>query len=833
MAINNYATTLREWENIIRVNLKVTNPALLKSGALGVLSNYLASIKFDALQYYSKAFQEMNPGLAQDFNSMLYHASIYGASVEYATSSTLSASLIIPEITLRHINTLTYEILKNKEFTDTNNIPFMTTALIKIEQGPLNVTATSWDEINGTRKLSITKSPNPNVPGKYVYLIHTNAFEQTQRKLYSNILNTEPVVGQSFEFEIGIEHLNAIKSVRAWSNTGEIINVDDITSVDMDTIADKNSNIQELEIKFYKFESSFRDRDLFLEMFPNSLSFETGNGIYGALPEEGSQIITEVQITHGDSGNVPNSEFLLSGIEVTERWSNNSTKIYSTSLNGISAVGSTGGESIESINSIRNDIFTKISTRESIITENDYENMFEYQDIKPFVDAKFIDAQAFVFLFNVVRNNDIIVPSTAINMPESSLWQQDSNGYGGPFYPKYTYGGYELVSPFYYKAYDSNKIDAYMVDPMMDISLRGDLRTPDESTLKDYKIDLAITYDFTSNSSFIEILTGAQDDLDYYFVSDQFRVTITSSNMDNSKTFTYKISQLFTDDYCILNEPLTGIIVHVKNKQGEVLASYVSDDSYDQLIKKQSFYKYFQEVEQTNVSIDSGARAYLDNMRSDSMSTGTDIICATTAENTPETQVEKYILRLPFLSNEYFHSKTPQEMFELFNQYFIMNLTEEFINYNTLATQTFHNTIDIPPKYYASLFERNTMPVLETPKIPIEIEVHGDRNAFITSLYETETDFDTALRIEIIKFLKKKEGFLIEFFETDLEKHLYDTFSPLIKNVTSVSPTLFQVNSSQEIYKNIQEELSFEDVLDFIPPYFYYDYANLSLTITW
>jgi len=79
MALVNYQTTLKEWENIIRVKMKVTNPALLKSGALGVLTNYLAGIKYDALQFYSKTFQELNVGLAQDFNSMLYHSSIYGA----------------------------------------------------------------------------------------------------------------------------------------------------------------------------------------------------------------------------------------------------------------------------------------------------------------------------------------------------------------------------------------------------------------------------------------------------------------------------------------------------------------------------------------------------------------------------------------------------------------------------------------------------------------------------------------------------------------------------------------------------------------------------------
>ena len=101
----------------------------------------------------------------------------------------------------------------------------------------------------------------------------------------------------------------------------------------------------------------------------------------------------------------------------------------------------------------------------------------------------------------------------------------------------------------------------------------------------------------------------------------------------------------------------------------------------------------------------------------------------------------------------------------------------------------------------------------------------------MTSEYENLTDLELRLRMTIIKFLKKKEGFQIEFFETDLENLIYNDFDPLIKNVNILTPTLFQVNNSARIYKDIQENLDFEDVLEFVPPYFYYDYAQLQLQI--
>ncbi len=373
-----------------------------------------------------------------------------------------------------------------------------------------------------------------------------------------------------------------------------------------------------------------------------------------------------------------------------------------------------------------------------------------------------------------------------------------------------------------------------MVNPELSIPLRGDLRTPDPSVLDDYKVELAITYDFLTNSSYLEIISGADNTLDYYFVSDSFRATLTVDDNDAGVPFTYKIPSLFTDSYCILNEPLSGISLHVKDKQGQVLASYTTDITYEQLLKKQVFYKYFEELEDTTpVVASSDTMAYLDNNQNNVMSTFDEVMQQSVDSLDTQTPVEKYILRMPFISSDYFFSKTPLETFEVFNTFFIMNLTEEFINYNTLATQTFHNTIDIPPKYYDSLFERNTMPDLTSPRIPIDIEIHANRLTFMTSRYSTETEFDTALRIEIIKFLKQKEGFTMEFFETDLEKYLYEMFNPLILNIAVLSPTLFQVNSSSEVYRNIQNTLDFKDVLDFVPPYFTYTYNDMSLKITW
>ena len=102
---------------------------------------------------------------------------------------------------------------------------------------------------------------------------------------------------------------------------------------------------------------------------------------------------------------------------------------------------------------------------------------------------------------------------------------------------------------------------------------------------------------------------------------------------------------------------------------------------------------------------------------------------------------------------------------------------------------------------------------------------------FIASKYPEVADFEIAVKIAIIKFMKEQEGFMIDYYETDLEKTIYNLFSPLIRNIRVNKPTMFMVNDSSNIYAGIHDNESFVDVLNFVPPYFYYDYDNIKITI--
>ena len=838
MALVTYNSTLTEYENIIRTKLKVVNPTLIKSGALGILTNYLAGIKYDAFQLYAKTFQEMNVGLAQDFNSMLYHSTIYGTELEFAQPATLASSIVIPELRLAELSELVYTIPRFATFSDNNDLNFIYTSEIKMSITNKGMNATAWNPITGTSKLSVIKAPNPNVPGSNVFLIFNDVSKQYTRK-FQEFIVTDHSVGESFEFSIGIDSVNNLKGTRVWKNTGT-----NLTTVQMSLLEDVDPDaiegsfdeygaiIEEVNLKFYKFDSSIFDDDIFLEIQDTSLNFETGDGLHGKLQAKETQLIVEVQETKGLQGNVANSEYIISDSFVQERYGSESPlgNPNPTTLNGLSTTGSYGGTNVQHVENIRQNIFNQINIRDSIITENDYERLFKYQGVAPFVDAKFVDAKAFVFLFNVIHDNDLVVPSMSINFKEEHLIED-------PFYPLYDYNGVSLISPFYYKHQDPNTVDAYVVNPKVPFTLNEtSISALNQSA--DYRVDIGLTYEFqrTQNSmngtSFIEILGDIPDGYYYEFECSWLNGAVIRLNAGNS--FKQEIDRMYTDAYCIVNDKTTEVIVRVylettsatNQYSAESVAEYSDTSEHHQLIKKQQFYKYFRPQEDEIINIPDTNTGYLDNFLENIFTE----VCDVFQENI-ENQTESYLLRMPFIDEGWFFGKTTQEIFEILDSYFIVDYVGDNVNYNTQLTQAFHNTIDIPDKYYPWVFEKTTMPIISSPKLPISLELFLDRNQFITSPYQTQNDFEIALKIAVIQFMKTKEGFQIDFYETELEKMIYNEFSPLVINVKSLSPNLFQVNNAATLYNNIQENLPFDDLLDFIPPYFYYDY-DIDLNIT-
>jgi hypothetical protein len=333
-----------------------------------------------------------------------------------------------------------------------------------------------------------------------------------------------------------------------------------------------------------------------------------------------------------------------------------------------------------------------------------------------------------------------------------------------------------------------------------------------------------------SGNSHIEILSGFNFNFEYHIVADGILVPIIL-NEDNG--FRAAIDRDSLDTHCILLEPVSNFIINIidlNNINRSPLAVLKSEDdyTYEQLFLKQTFFKYFLESEEvapvtySNTDI----MAYLDNSYGNRMSTVVDLVGA------GQSNLDIYLLRLPFLSLDYFLNTPATDLFEIVDTYFTVNATKEMINYNTILIQTFHNTIDIPAKFFDFIFAKNDNGYVTTPKLSINLDVFIDSNLLLTSTYTSTDSLKLDMTIKTINFLKKYEGFEIEFFETDLEKYLQESYGALVMNIRVNSPRLFIVNNSATIYNQIEENLDFVDILDFVPPYFYFDYDNLIINLS-
>jgi len=818
--------TKQDFEKKIQEYLNVTNPVLLKSGVLGLLTDYLANIKYDISQFYTKTFREMNVGLAQDFNSMLFHSTIYRTDVQLANPATFGISFIIPEINTDNIKYQKFNIEKNTVFKDTNDIEYFIPERIEIIVSKTKYQAFVYTDID-KKELVVTRAPDPLNPGKVIYLINYENLKQLKRT-FKKIIVPYYNIGDSFIFSQSIDDYTGLVSVKAWwNNSGEPANINIIEKYNSETISGV-FNYPEFDIKYYKFGSSKYDLDLFLQIFKNNITLETGNGIVGKYLNNNTEIILEVITCLGEAGNLKNMTFSIEGVttEIIDEQEN--ARIFDVIINGVSGVGGEGGSNIATSDEIRNNIFDKITFRNSLTSINDYEIFFKYNGFRPFVDAKFLDARSFIFVFNALMDNKRILKTTSINVPEYDLLLN-------PFYPEVNIDGVDLISPFYYKFLSNNETEAYIVNPQIPIKLTADItNTTDavEETITN-QIGLELRYDFDRRKSYFKLSYGADPNKSYRVQTGYFSFTL-----DYSNNFTWEVNTLFTDDYCIITKEITDLVVDIYDLNNSLLLTLKSYENYYQLISTQIMYKYYQVDETASnlaLQLDSTplSDSYLDNELRSLLISADEIIDPLTQGEIP------IVLRLPYMEKDYFNSDWTKVYTNL-TSFFKVNDALSKTGFNTRVVQSFYNTITIPTKYQTDIFKENNNFNKSNPELSIAINVYIDKEAFtIDNNFETLSDLSLSLKIDIIEFFKQKVGFQVEYFESELETYIYakynttDSGIKFLKNIEVLTPKLYQVHDSDTIFYNMKNnpELTFDDLIEFTPPFFYYDLDNIDLQI--
>lgn len=775
--------TLLNYEEIFRDNLKVSNPALLKTGALGTLVNIFANIKYDNAIYYNKLLRELNPATATEFNSLLFHSSILNYNITFGTPASMQISILIPEFRLRDTEIVTYNIDRSTPFTDATQLSYTLEDDIKIYVNNTVLSAKAYSDTD-VKILEVSRVENPVAPGTYMFMVDYNSIKQYKRDFYKfNVPFYE--IGENHNFTVDIPAIDDIYQINAWIRRG----ADKLEPIEIDKLLNTSTvnvkqieNIKQMKVKYNKFNASQFDDNLYLKMNENQLIFTIGDGINGTKLDEGDQIIIETKLTKGAAGNVSSAEINLEDILVE---SEDEGGYKTASKSNVKVLSLTGGElglDIADIEDIKQEMIKKSSVRGSITTINDFETMYTIDYGKPFIDPKFFNSQNHIFIYNILRdNNQRIVNTTTLNIREDEFKNK-------LFFPTTTYKGIELISPFYYKK-KFNQYTAFMVQPEIKIQLKNKLNTDKLLKLKN-SITLLITYDYFEQKSRIEI-QNYNPLYTYKFESNLFKMDL---NVHNE--FKQEINQRFLDEYCILEDFLKDITINIFNNNQLVL-SFDSISKYTQLVKKQDHYYYTQ----------------LDNLQT--------------------TNESRYVLHIPFLDTNYMRNTNSNIFFSKLNKYFRTEQDKNDISFNVGVTQSFYNTIHVEDKYRKFIIETNINGNLLTTRNSIVIDLIIDKNKFILSDYETIETVEYDMKEIIYKTLRQAEGFETEFFETLLERKLTDMFN-MIDNVDVLSPKVFITNSANIIYDKMDNalnlsELSLFDIVDFIPPYFFFDYNEIIL----
>jgi len=778
-------TTLIKYENIFRQTLKVKNPALLKTGALGSIVNIFSHIKYDTAIYYQKLLRELNPATSTDFKSLLFHSSILNYKINFAIPAESLVNIVIPDYSIRPTEVLTYDINRTIDLKSKENMNYTLEEDIKIYFSHNSVSAERLTT-NNVYPLEVNKIESPTNAGEYIYLIEYSGLKQYSRNIQAYRV-PDYEIGEDISYSLDISSKDDIYEINAYiqSPNDNIIDVDSLYAYTSDELSNYR-DLSSLPIKYNKYNASQFDKNIYLDIKDNQLTFNIGNGIHGAKLEAGCTILIETKLTKGNKGNVNSIDIVVPEVLLTSTDDGGLTTTSKTNLKMLSTTGGFNGKDVDDIEYIRSEMIKKSSTRNSLVSINDFQVQYTLDNTQPFVDSKFFNSQNHIFIYNILRDKyKKIVYTNTFTLTDDEFSQN-------LFFPEKEYAGQNLISPFYYKQ-EFNHYVAYMIKPLIEVQLIAPRDTNRLLKLNN-NINFQIIYDYFERKTKIRLINV--NPLYTYKVDSN----LLSAELNMYNNFEQIVNQRFLDQFCLFEEPLTDITITILDNDNIVM-EYYSVDSYFQLVEKQKHY-YYNEISRLD-----------------------------------STKQKKYVLNIPFIDKQYLKINTPLEIYTKLDRFFRVQEDNNRKAFNVDITQAFFNTIDLPEKNKQYLIESNNNGSLLSAKNIILIEIIVDKYKFNLSTITSSEELEFKIKSEVFKVLSEKEGFTVNYYETLLENSILTKYD-MINNIEVISPKLFSINTSTDIYRSMEKDLGtgpdnlkMIDLVSFVPTYFYFDYDNINITL--
>ena len=783
--------TILDYEELVRENLKVKNPALLKTGVLGTLINIMSHIKYDSAMYYQKLLRELNPATAEDFNSILFHSAVLDFKIEYAKPASCIINIVIPESSVKTTETVTYHLNRDAQLLDENGYWYTLEEDIKI-YATHNTLSAERLGLSSSNGLEINKIPNPLKTTENIYLVEYPGLKQYKRE-FQILAVPDYEIGTDINHTINIDSYKNIYEINVYLQSAK-----NYLNITEENLRLRNSDeilttfrLSKLNVKYNKFNATQFDSDIYLSVKDNQLVFTYGNGINGLKLQAGQKLIFEIKTTLGSVGNVNSVNIVAPNILVVSEDDGGYTSSYKSNLKILSSTGGQNGQSISSIYDIRNTMVRKSNVRKNIVTLNDFQSEFMTNGYQPFVDVKYFNSKNNIFIYNIIKDSSQkIVKTTTLNLREEEFSAK-------LFFPEYTYNGLTLISPFYYKQ-KFNHYVAYMVKPLIEVNLINNSGAENSIVLNN-NITLQVIYDYFERKTKIRVINNNSVNT-YIIKSNQVEMTLSKNN-----NFEQVVNQRFLDNYCLFENPLTDISVDILDINNNFVMQYYSNDIVYQLVEKQKNFLYT-ELNRLNPSISIN-----------------------------------YVLNIPVIDNYYFKSTSGRNIYTQLDEFFNAIEKQNQMSFNMDVHQSFFNTIDLPDLYRPYVIKLNSNGDLLDANNSVILNVIIDKAEYSLSDISSVEELEFRIKTLTYGLLLTKEGFGVDYYETELEKIIYDNIS-IFKNIEVLSPKAFTIYDSRDIYTNLESSLgkpiiggtkvlTILDLVKFVPTYFHYDYDNIRINI--
>ncbi|MEM4385275.1 MAG: hypothetical protein QXD03_01870 [Candidatus Anstonellales archaeon] len=433
--------------NEMKDYLNSRNIQLSKSGFVGYMLHILGFLQYDIKQYYDFLLRESLPSTATTPQSLYFHSVIYGYVPPLASPSSLVGEF---ELNLSLLPNYTADIASRDIYFNSVSFKigeleynlFSRYRLITTDNRNYNVEIFTHD---GNFYSTGFSSTLPRIP----------IFSLLQMSVYSTEMRLPFYqFGSYYYYPISMKN-NQVCNCEVY--------IDDV----------------KFDIEFIRSISTGDDNVVFVRYLYDNLIIEFGSGYHGKYVA-GSRAKVNIYVTKGVLGNIGKGSYFPSGgiINIVDNLLNGSTRTYSISAsNFINAriLYGTGGKDILSPDDLRMGLIKYIRTRENLVTERDYRDLFE--NVSPDFEVMFrkIDVRDnHIYNYIVIYDKYMVPYDTTTYSPLKSELVKDETINGKDYYifPEFVVSeNKSYISPFMYE-YDPilrsfkafiffDKIDSY------------------------------------------------------------------------------------------------------------------------------------------------------------------------------------------------------------------------------------------------------------------------------------------------------------------------------------------------------------------------------------